>query len=54
MLNFLWRVVLFILLIDAFIIAVGGGLWVFNVWFYEMFKIDLAKKILNKLNEEHN
>ena len=54
MLNFLWCTVLFFLLIDAFIMAVGGGLWVFNVWFNEMFGIDLAKRILKKLNEREH
>ena len=54
MLNFLWCAVLFFLLIDAFIIAVGGGLWVFNIWFNEMFGIDLAKRILKKLNEREH
>ncbi len=52
MLNILWRVVLFFLLIDCFVIVVGGGLWVLNVWFYEMFKIDMAKELLKRWNNE--
>ena len=48
------KVFLFLLLLDAILIAVFGGLWVFNIAWNELTGVDLAKRILEKLNDHDN
>lgn len=48
MLNFLWKILLFFTLLDCFIIVIGGGIWILNIWFREMTGKDLAKEFFEK------
>lgn len=52
MLNFLWKVLLFFCLVDCFIIVIGGGLWVLNIWIREMVGKDIAKELFGRWNDE--
>lgn len=48
----MWKIFLFILLLDCLIVVIGGTIWVVNVIVYELTGIDLAKKLLEKLNKD--
>ena len=48
MLNILWKILLFFTLLDCFIIVIGGGIWILNIWIREMTGKDLAKEFFEK------
>lgn len=51
--RFLFYFLLCIILFVAILVAIVGGLYVLNTEIYELTEIDIAKRILERMNRKH-